>query len=88
MEQTKEEILSNCLKLINVNDKILKEEWGMELKAMGEYAQQVAIAFAEWAAEKGWEKHIEENTWFNRMGYATEYTTTQLFDLFIKEYQK
>ena len=52
------------------------------LKAMSEFAQQEAIAFAEWCAENGWEKHIQENTWFNRMGYATEYTTTELYSLF------
>lgn len=55
------------------------------LYAMELYAKQQAIAFAKWCAEMGWEKYIEEDLWKNRMGYVTEYTTEQLYDLFIEQ---
>ena len=56
-------------------------------EAMGRWAKQEAIEFGEWAAEKGWEKHIGENLWYNIMGYATEFTTEQLYDLYFKDKQ-
>ncbi len=51
-------------------------------KAMDEYASKDAIEFSEWCAEQGWEKHIGEDTWFNRMGYVTEYATEKLYELY------
>jgi len=84
---TKEEILKKAL-LDNggydPNEFIADytKTYSVILLAMDEYAKNIAIAFSEWAAEAGWEKHIGENTWFNRMGYATEYTTEQLHTLF------
>lgn len=77
---SKEEILENK---IGVN---YAREFGGSLTidvfdAMDEYAKQEAIGFAEWLQENGWEKYIGENNWRNRMGYATEYTTEQLYSM-------
>lgn len=52
------------------------------MRAMDEWGKKESIEFSEWCQEKGWEKHIGETTWFNRMGYVTEYSTDQLYELF------
>lgn len=79
------EILSTKPSFFYVEDNVYHEEGVIE--AMTQYAneqsRELAIGFAEWCQESGWEKHIGESLWRNRMGYATEYTTDQLFDLYI-----
>lgn len=75
------EILSTKPSFFYVEDNVYHEEGVIE--AMDDYAKELAIGFAEWCQESGWEKHIGESLWRNRMGYATEYTTAQLFDLYI-----
>lgn len=52
-------------------------------RMMEEWAQFQSIAFAEWCQESGWEKHIGESSWRNRMGYVTEYSTEQLYNQFL-----
>lgn len=73
-ETLQKELITNFMRVSNALPYIHK--------AMDEYAKYQSIAFAEWSSEEGWEKHIGENTWRNRQGYATEYTTKQLYALF------
>lgn len=74
---TKEGILLECVGL-----RPYEFPKDLVLKAMDEYGKKEAVEFAEWCAETGWEKYIGEKTWFNRMGYVTEYTTEQLYTLY------
>mgnify|MGYP001600527167 CR=1 FL=1 len=71
-----------------IDESVIDGEIGSVYEAMDTYAKQETIAFAEWASENGWDKHVKENEWYNRMGYVTEYTTEQLYDTFLQSKSK
>lgn len=70
-------------------EEILKKHFGdddfesseYELKSMDEYAQQVAIEFAEWLRETNW---AEKETW-GKHDPPSIPTMLQLFNLFIQD---
>jgi len=56
-------------------------------KAMEEYTQQEAEAFAEWIEEKGWFKAVLTSKW---ICFATDekFTTSELYQEYLKDYTK
>ncbi len=55
------------------------------LKAMDEYAEQIAIEFIEWAYNECWQHYDSHETWINLEQNNRVLTTANLFKLFKKE---
>lgn len=54
--------------------------------AMDEYAHNIAISFAEWAAKELYDPVATDHGWrWDNLEFQTEYTTTELYQLFLQQ---
>lgn len=84
---TKEEILEDKNGFFYLEDTVYHEDGVKE--AMDEFAKQEAIAFGIWINENGYRIHDRIfNTWENDNDIEVEFTTEQLYTLFLQSKQQ